>query len=99
MTTTPLPPFPRPSVFDPGRFGVAYSQTQMVEFATQARADLVAENQRLRGHLENLLCYDSYDQEYDGRMFAICPSCGGQEGEHTTQCEFEAARAALEKQP
>lgn len=46
MTTTPLPPFPRPSVFDPGRFGVAYSQTQMVEFATQARADLEAEIER-----------------------------------------------------
>lgn len=48
MSTTPLPPFPRPSVFDPGRFGVAYSQGQMVDFATQARADLEAENARLR---------------------------------------------------
>ena len=48
MTTTPLPPFPRPSVYDPGRFGVAYSQAQMADFATAARADLEAENQRLR---------------------------------------------------
>lgn len=54
MTTTPLPPFPRPSVYDPGRFGVAYSQAQMVDFATQARADLEAENKRLREALQNI---------------------------------------------
>lgn len=54
MSTTPLPPFPRPSVFDPGRFGVAYSQGQMVDFATQARADLEAENARLREALKTV---------------------------------------------
>lgn len=107
-TTTPLPPHVI-STDHPNHPSEGWSIAEMVwidardkifqAYATQARADLVAENQRLRGHLENLLCYDSYDQEYDGRMFAICPSCGGQEGEHTTQCEFEAARAALEKQP
>lgn len=43
LAVTSLPPFPSPSVFDPGRFGVAYSQTQMVDFATQARADLESE--------------------------------------------------------
>lgn len=59
MSTTPLPPFPRPSVFDPGRFGVAYSQGQMVDFATQARADLEAENQRLREALR--LAHDHID--------------------------------------
>ena len=59
MTTTPLPPFPRPYVYDPGRFGVAYSQTQMVDFATQARADLEAENQRLREALR--IAHDHID--------------------------------------
>lgn len=71
MTTTPLPPFPRPSVYDPGRFGVAYSQAQMVDFATQARADLEAENARLRSDAE---AWRTHREKLDA-LIAFCPTC------------------------
>lgn len=44
MTTTPLPPLPRITE-DPFRY---YTADQMQAYAQQARADLEAENKRLR---------------------------------------------------
>ena len=93
MTTTPLPPFPRPYVYDPGRFGVAYSQTQMVDFATQARADLEAENQRLREALASV--HRWIDDQADAQS----------KGGHATfdlmmlREQRDIASAALENQP
>ena len=53
MTTTPLPPMPSaPSMweydYDLDTFKPAYSEAQMQSYASQARADLEAENKRLR---------------------------------------------------
>lgn len=51
MTTTPLPPLPHKTE-DPFRF---YTADQMQSYATAARADLEAENARLREALEGVL--------------------------------------------
>lgn len=107
MTTTPLPPFPRPSVFDPGRFGVAYSQTRMVEFATQARADLEAENKRLREALEAILD-EQNDNEgyakpatYDAAYAALEFVARHKSSDWPERCQqmVDMARAALKDQP
>ena len=59
MTTTPLPPLPPEDFiwFDPeyGDMPVAHSSTAMQAYAQQARADLEAENKRLREALEGVL--------------------------------------------
>ncbi|QHJ00082.1 hypothetical protein GT347_20120 [Xylophilus rhododendri] len=47
--------------------------------------------------LRDLATYDGYDTEYDGRMLQICPSCGKQDGEHASTCQFVAARAVIAK--
>ena len=47
MTTTPLPPLPKEFACTNGVWGY-YTADQMQAYATQARADLEAENQRLR---------------------------------------------------
>jgi len=53
-------------------------------------------NKELVKHLETALDWSSYQTEYDGRMYSICHSCGGQDGEHTSDCELPAMRAAID---
>lgn len=60
-----------------------------------AAAKLFVAAPRLLQALKDLVCYDSYSTEYDGRMYDICPSCGGQDGDHKAHCEFLFARAAI----
>ena len=51
----------------------------------------------LLASLEDLVCYDSHEVEYDGRVFEICPSCGKQDhDDHRPACEFLTARAAID---
>ena len=52
MTTTPLPPLPTPKgkVWPPA----AFDDDQMQAYATQARADLEAENARMADALLNI---------------------------------------------
>lgn len=54
MTTTPLPPLPEVGYLgDDASYG--YDANDMTEYATQARADLEAENKRLRAVLKAIL--------------------------------------------
>ena len=66
---------------------------------TAQSADSVQEDaDRLKevvGLLEELAEHDNYHAEYDGRMIAICPECGEQEGEHRPSCAFVRAKAYL----
>ena len=59
MSTTPLPPLPKATVrtdwHTDGCGFPAYTHDQMQAYAQAARADLEAENQRLREALEELL--------------------------------------------
>jgi hypothetical protein len=56
---------------------------------------LEGEKAELIKALEALVDYDSHDTEYDGRMIRICPSCGGQDGIHHQECDFETARSVI----
>jgi hypothetical protein len=52
------------------------------------------------GLLQELAAYDTYQTEYDGRMYSICNDCGGQDGEHRDDCAYTRANkhiAALSK--
>ena len=64
MTTTPLPPLPEPyqEALEPF---LAYTAGQMRAYAAQARADLEAENRRLREALEAIL-----DEQNDNEGYA-----------------------------
>ncbi len=73
-------------------------QRSSAEFAANAdrlRADVEA----LRSLVEVLAQHDSYSTEYDGRMIALCPDCGGQDGTHTTGCVFVRAKAHIDAAP
>lgn len=67
MTATPLPPLPelRGGIFKHTTLGELYDRLQveqrMVAYATQARADLEAENKRLREALEFVARHKSSD--------------------------------------
>lgn len=63
----------------------------------QERDLLIAAAPELLAALQALVAYDSHQTEYDGRVLSICPDCGKQDGEHTGQCEFVLARAAIAK--
>ena len=56
MTTTPLPPLPEPFEIwandEIGRWIYGYHDDQMQTYASKARADLEAENKRLREALQ-----------------------------------------------
>lgn len=67
-----------------------YTADQMQAYATQARADLEAENQRLREALEKYIAW--CDAESDGKVdfWERVQMCRDSEA---------AARAAMEKQP
>ena len=93
-------------MFDPGRFGVAYSQTQMVEFATQARADLEAENQRLLDTIDAIYIYanDTLSGRTDGPddrewQRAAVAEIRNRARKHATVDSAVFARAALDSKP
>ena len=68
-----------------------------IEACRAAIRALRAEVVTLRGHVEALVVYDSYQTEYDGQMLEICPDCGKQDGEHSDTCAFVLALAELRK--
>lgn len=55
------------------------------------------ENARLRGLVAEMADNDTYETEYDGRMYSICHGCGAQDGEdhRRADCVYVRARAAL----
>lgn len=58
----------------------------------------VNSHEALVNALTALVQFDSYETEYDGRMYTICSSCGAQLSEgkqHSDNCDFTAARAVL----
>ena len=64
--TAPLPMLPEPTgAWLPTYFMDYYTADQMRAYATQARADLVAENKRLREALEAIL-----DEQNDNEGYA-----------------------------
>lgn len=78
MTTTPLPPLPETRVIG------YYTSVQMREYAHQARADLEAENQRLRAALEVIV--NRFGSIRNELIFS-------------KRLAIDKARAAMEKQP
>ena len=59
---------------------------------------LHAENRELLRALKAVSEYDSYQTEYDGRMYDICPSCGKQDDdEHSERCSFSIAQRLIAK--
>ena len=82
MTTTPLPPLPETRVIG------YYTSVQMQAYATQARADLEAENMRLREALREIA--DDYADRFDLESPSTNPGI---------KYVIKQARAALEKQP
>lgn len=52
---------------------------------------------RLLESLKSLVEYDTHDTEYDGRVHAICPSCGEQDGNHGDRFDFTAARKLISR--
>ena len=69
MTTTPLPPLPEPyqEALEPF---LAYTAGQMRNYATAARADLEAENARLREALESFTKSDYIKKQHPKRYAA-----------------------------
>ena len=55
------------------------------------------QNQGLRGLVSELADNDTYETEYDGRIYSICHGCGAQDGEphRRPDCLYIRARAAL----
>lgn len=51
--------------------------------------------QKLLDALKSIACYDTYDTEYDGRMYEICHSCGEHDGAHSGSCEFVHAKTLI----
>lgn len=70
----------------------ALESERMKAESVQEDADRLKE---VVGLLEELAEHDNYHAEYDGRMIAICPECGEQEGEHRPSCAFVRAKAYL----
>ena len=56
-----------------------------------------AEIARLRGLVAEMAEHDTYETEYDGRMYSICHGCGAQDGEphRDPNCLYVRAQAAL----
>lgn len=63
----------------------------------RANLRLLQNAPELLAALMELVEFDSYESEYDGRMYTICPSCGDQDGEHREGCSFTTARALIAK--
>lgn len=51
--------------------------------------------EKLAEALEALLEYATQTTEYDGQVLHLCPSCGKQDGEHSTSCDFAVAKRLL----
>lgn len=58
---------------------------------------LHAENEQLMTALASLVGFDSYETEYAGRIYTICPACSGQDGEHSKTCDYVSAKALISK--
>lgn len=63
----------------------------------RANAHLISVVPELLAMVETLSAYDSYETEYDGRMYSICPACSNQDGQHSDRCDFVLARALIAK--
>ena len=50
----------------------------------------------LQAAVSTMLEWSSYQTEYDGRMYIICHSCGGQDGEHNYDCDLPKFRKLIE---
>lgn len=80
---------------------------QVAEYAriaeqTRAEADArieaqAAEIARLRGLVAEMAEHDTYETEYDGRMYSICHGCGAQDGEPHRDPNCLYVRAAKEQ--
>ncbi len=106
MTTTPLPPFPKPDIWSHvvtvWRDGVEcqidqgprFTSDQMQAYARQARADLEAENKRLREALHRIdsvaVFLPTFDVLHEGGIEAVT--------QNIVKAISEAV-SALEKQP
>lgn len=55
------------------------------------------ENIRLLGLVKEMAEHDTYETEYDGRMYSICHGCGAQDGEdhRSPSCVYARAEAAI----
>jgi hypothetical protein len=42
-----------------------------------------------------MIQWAEYETEYDGRMYTICQSCSGQDGDHHPSCKLDAFRALI----
>jgi RecJ-like exonuclease len=63
--------------------------------AIYLREQLTAEREKvakMRKALETTIDWAEYETEYDGRIYSICNSCGGQDGKHTKNCEINKFR-------
>lgn len=103
MTTTPLPPLPEPTH---SRLAPDYTAAQMQAYATQARADLEAENQRLLDTIDAIYIYanDTLSGRTDGPddrewQRAAVVEIRNRARKHATVDSAVFSRAALEKQP
>lgn len=89
MTTTPLPRMPackfKDMQYQRRYIGDVYTRDQMREYAQQARADLEAENARLREALEAM-------QRHVEELCTVY-------GVPLPQATFDKARNALERKP
>lgn len=70
---------------DPDRCESSYN----LGLAQQEIERLRAELKKMRWFVEELAAHDTYETEYDGRMYSICHGCGAQdEQEHSQRCLY-----------
>lgn len=81
--------------------GTVHHQTGLTPSQLVERVkELESSHKVTLGLLQELAAYDTYQTEYDGRMYSICNDCGGQDGEHRDDCAYTRANkhiAALSK--
>jgi len=88
---------PMPSGSGKSRYDVA----RLIEQAVLNSPEVVAmreQNKLLLGLVKEMSENDTYETEYDGRMYSICHGCGAQDGEdHRNQrCVYLRAQAAID---
>lgn len=71
-------------------------ETWQAALASPEVQALRKQNKQLLSLVEEMSVNDTYETEYDGRMYSICHGCGAQDDEwHRANCVYERARAAL----